>query len=456
MPAVMKKKVKSEDTIREFGSKPEVKYQKEVSISVIEYIKTLLLTYHFITIYLKIEKELSMEESLSLSYPDSEMVDDSNNNIKKKESPIKRPFRSTRGVVYIKHLPHGFFEHQLKEYFGQFGKVTRARLCRSQRTLNSKGYGFIEFQIPEVAQIAAETMDNYMMFNRTIKTSYIPPEAQQHDFFRTRLSSIKRAKNTSLFRINRNRANNMYNRPKKTPEIEKKIHTLHKKLEKLGNKYKELGIDFDVNAVFPKIKISLDETYQPNDTLSADDSEPDEGKILNESDVNSSSETNSIKRRAPKNKVATVPIKILKTEKKEQTKENLSKVKKNTKSENLVLAPVTAKVDKKKPVAKTEEKTNSKVIKNKKNANLLVIDNEDDEQSSEDEQPPQRITKSQSKEKSSKIKKVAVGGIHKKTDAKIKKNQNVQKMKFALDHMDKENVKSIKDTKNLKKQKQKK
>lgn len=51
MPAVMKKKVKSEDTIREFGSKPEVKYQKEVSISVIEYIKTLLLTYHFITIY---------------------------------------------------------------------------------------------------------------------------------------------------------------------------------------------------------------------------------------------------------------------------------------------------------------------------------------------------------------------------------------------------------------------
>lgn len=33
----------------------------------------------------------------------------------------------------------------------------------------SKGYAFIEFQHPEVAKIAAETMNNYLMFNRLLK-----------------------------------------------------------------------------------------------------------------------------------------------------------------------------------------------------------------------------------------------------------------------------------------------
>lgn len=33
----------------------------------------------------------------------------------------------------------------------------------------SKGYAFIEFLHPEVAKIAAETMNNYLMFNRLLK-----------------------------------------------------------------------------------------------------------------------------------------------------------------------------------------------------------------------------------------------------------------------------------------------
>lgn len=32
-----------------------------------------------------------------------------------------------------------------------------------------KGYAFIEFLHPEVAKIAAETMNNYLMFNRLLK-----------------------------------------------------------------------------------------------------------------------------------------------------------------------------------------------------------------------------------------------------------------------------------------------
>lgn len=32
-----------------------------------------------------------------------------------------------------------------------------------------KGYAFIEFEHPEVAKIAAETMDNYLMYDRLLK-----------------------------------------------------------------------------------------------------------------------------------------------------------------------------------------------------------------------------------------------------------------------------------------------
>lgn len=62
-------------------------------------------------------------------------------------------------MVFIRHLPHGFFEEQLKNYFAQFGKVTRLRLARSKTTGGSKGYAFVEFEYPEVAQVAAETME---------------------------------------------------------------------------------------------------------------------------------------------------------------------------------------------------------------------------------------------------------------------------------------------------------
>jgi len=65
----------------------------------------------------------------------------------------------SRGVIYIGHLPFGFFEQQLKGFFSQFGTVTRVRLSRNPKTGRSRHYGFVEFLEREVAAIAADTMD---------------------------------------------------------------------------------------------------------------------------------------------------------------------------------------------------------------------------------------------------------------------------------------------------------
>jgi len=50
-----------------------------------------------------------------------------------------------RGVIYLGHIPFGFFEEQMRGFFGQFGVVTRLRLARSKKTGGSKGYAYIEF-----------------------------------------------------------------------------------------------------------------------------------------------------------------------------------------------------------------------------------------------------------------------------------------------------------------------
>ncbi|CAM9424318.1 unnamed protein product, partial [Sphacelaria rigidula] len=38
------------------------------------------------------------------------------------------------GVIYIGHIPHGFYEEAMNGFFGQFGDVVRVRLSRSKKS----------------------------------------------------------------------------------------------------------------------------------------------------------------------------------------------------------------------------------------------------------------------------------------------------------------------------------
>uniref|UniRef100_A0A1I8PQ96 RRM domain-containing protein n=1 Tax=Stomoxys calcitrans TaxID=35570 RepID=A0A1I8PQ96_STOCA len=168
-----------------------------------------------------------------------------------------------RGVVFIKHLPHGFFEQQLKNYFEQFGAVTRLRLARSRRTGNSKGYAFVEFEYPEVAQVAAETMDNYLMFKKLVKAAYIPPEKQQFNYFKSTVRTVKNksgknvwvsSKTASLQR--KLKQHNDWSEENFTKRTSKQL----KKLKKLGEKCAHLGIDIDKIIIEPKLQTEDDKT----------------------------------------------------------------------------------------------------------------------------------------------------------------------------------------------------
>jgi len=162
------------------------------------------------------------------------------------DKKIKVPsysYKKNRGILYISHVPHGFFEKQMGDFFNQFGTVTNLRLARSSKTGQSSGYAFIEFKYSEVAKVVSETMNNYLMFNKIMKCEMLPKERMSQAVF---MNKINPSKPPGLLR--RRASKKLLNSVKSVAEDEKRIK---KQLSKLSKKQKQLaaaGIDYTVEV----------------------------------------------------------------------------------------------------------------------------------------------------------------------------------------------------------------
>ncbi|XP_020279294.1 MKI67 FHA domain-interacting nucleolar phosphoprotein-like [Pseudomyrmex gracilis] len=162
-----------------------------------------------------------------------------------RKSKRLRKFTGNKGVIYLGHIPHGFYEDQIKDYFKQFGTVTRVRVARSKKTGKSRGYGYIEFLVPEVAKVAAESMNNYLMCNRLLKATYIPPEKQHSRYF---CGYSWTEQNCPKLR-NRKKENLHKNAPQSVENHEKYVKRSLKKLSALESKLQEKGISLNFQPV---------------------------------------------------------------------------------------------------------------------------------------------------------------------------------------------------------------
>ncbi|KAL3271140.1 hypothetical protein HHI36_021637 [Cryptolaemus montrouzieri] len=160
---------------------------------------------------------------------------------KKKSS---QALAESRGLVYIGHIPHGFYEEEMKGYFSQFGKVTNVKVCRSRNSGKSKGYGFVEFSNPEVAKIAAETMNNYLMCKKRVVAFYVPFEKRPKYLFMGR--PLRRLL-SSKFR----QARQVESKNKKIEDedVEKTNAMTVKKLNSKLERLKKRGIEFNITPV---------------------------------------------------------------------------------------------------------------------------------------------------------------------------------------------------------------
>ena len=107
-------------------------------------------------------------------------------------------------VIYLGRIPHGFYEKEMMGFFKQFGVVRRVRLSRNKHTGHSKHYAFIQFDEPEVAQIVANTMNKYRLFDHTLSCHVVPSQAVHERMF---VGANKEFKPLPRQAMNRNRHN---------------------------------------------------------------------------------------------------------------------------------------------------------------------------------------------------------------------------------------------------------
>jgi nucleolar protein 15 len=140
-------------------------------------------------------------------------------------------------VIYLGRIPHGFYENEMRAYFAQFGTVTRLRLSRNKKTGHSKHYAFVEFASAQVAEIVAESMNNYLLYNHILKCSVIPPEKVHAELFKGANRTFKVVPYQKL-------AREQHNGPKTAEQVRKQQERLVEQENKKRQKLKEMGVDY--------------------------------------------------------------------------------------------------------------------------------------------------------------------------------------------------------------------
>ena len=104
-------------------------------------------------------------------------------------------------VIYIAHLPDDFEEPQMKKFFSQFGEVKNVQLSRQSASGNSRHYGFVQFETPEIAKITADAVNGYIIdTNKRPLQCSVRPKSQVHDMlFKNARTGPKKPKEEKVF-----------------------------------------------------------------------------------------------------------------------------------------------------------------------------------------------------------------------------------------------------------------
>ncbi|PNY29631.1 RNA-binding protein [Tolypocladium capitatum] len=143
-----------------------------------------------------------------------------------------------RGVVYIGRIPHGFYEHEMRQYLSQFGPVTRLRLSRNKKTGASKHFAFVEFRDESTAEIVAKTMDNYLLFGHILKVKQVPSSQAHEDLFKGANRRFKKVPWNKM-------AGHKLAKPQTESAWEAKVEKERDNRAKQAAKLKVIGYEFD-------------------------------------------------------------------------------------------------------------------------------------------------------------------------------------------------------------------
>ncbi|KAJ9123536.1 hypothetical protein QFC24_003751 [Naganishia onofrii] len=158
--------------------------------------------------------------------------------VQRKLTKAKKKQDKERGVLYLGRIPHGFYEDEMKAYFSQFGDITRLRLARNRKTGASKHFAYIEMSSKAVAEITADTMNNYLLMGHILQCHLVPQEKLHPDLW---VGANKKWRRVPAARIERS----SYGKERSELEQAKVRSKLFKKDQARQQKIKDLGIDYD-------------------------------------------------------------------------------------------------------------------------------------------------------------------------------------------------------------------
>ena len=158
-------------------------------------------------------------------------------------------------VLYVGSLPHGFYETQMRSYFGQFGDVLRVKVSRNKKTGKSKHYAFVEFKHAEVAAIVAESMDNYLLGTHVLKVKLMRPEDVHPETFKgVKGGAGEKVAERSGFKIVpwNKRAAEQHNKKRGDAGERNRLKKLAKKEKERMKKIRESGIEYEFEGGYEK------------------------------------------------------------------------------------------------------------------------------------------------------------------------------------------------------------
>lgn len=77
--------------------------------------------------------------------------------------------------IFVGNLPFSVTDASLRSNFGEFGKVTSAKVMMDRDTNKSKGFGFVEMGSAELAQAAINGLNGMSVDGRAISVSLARP-----------------------------------------------------------------------------------------------------------------------------------------------------------------------------------------------------------------------------------------------------------------------------------------
>merc|ERR1719320_360270 len=161
--------------------------------------------------------------------------------LQEEEQTVRKPQDlKNRAVIYISHIPHGFYEKAMRAFFGQFGSVTNLRLGRSKKTGRSCGFASVEFKYREVAEVVAESMNNYLMFDRLLKCSVVPKERTSKAIFRAKVKEQKPPGKMAMMKHKR-----LVNAVKCEETVQRRQVRQAKRVKKSMSKLEKAGIKYN-------------------------------------------------------------------------------------------------------------------------------------------------------------------------------------------------------------------